>query len=142
MEKNNNQEMQAQSHEGLILSDNSVDISIEIREQITKKIEELRQKTGTKRIHAIVVKGDEFDNKPLYIGYFKRPNMLSLSLWMNMVQKDTIQANRTIAQNCFVDGDKELVDDEDLFLYGTQQKISTLMEGRNAELVKLSSAGK
>lgn len=140
MEENNSQEMQSQ--EGLILSDNSVDISVEVREQITKKIEELRQKTGMKRIQAIVVKGDEFDSKPLYIGYFKRPNMMNMSLWMNMVQKDTIQANKTIAQNCFVDGDKELVDDEDLFLYGTQQKISTLMEGRNAELVKLSSAGK
>ena len=142
MENPLNQETQQQN--GLILTDkeNPVNLSVEMREQITKKIEELRTQTGSKRIQAIVVIGDEYDDKPMYVGYFKRPNTMQFSLWMNQVQKDPVLANRTLAQNTFVGGDKEIVDDDDLFLYGAMPKISQLIEGRNADLVKLSSAAK
>ncbi len=126
----------------VILVDNAVELSIEVRDEITKKIAEIRQQTGVKRIQAIVVAGDEFDEKPLYIGYFRRPNTIHFSLWMNQAQKDPVQANKTLAQNCFLGGDKALVDDEDLFLYGTMSKIAMLVESRNADLVKLSSAAK
>ena len=140
MENPTNQETSQQSN--LILTENSVDISVEIREQITKKIEELRTRTGNKRIQAIVVIGDEYDEKPLYVAYFKRPNTMQFSLWMNQVQKDPVMANKTLAQSTFVDGDKELVDNEDLFLYGTMSKIAQIIESRNADLVKLSSAAR
>ena len=140
MENPTNQETSQQSN--LILTENSVDISVEIREQITKKIEELRTRTGNKRIQAIVVIGDEYDEKPLYVAYFKRPNTMQFSLWMNQAQKDPVMANKTLAQSTFVDGDKELVDNEDLFLYGTMSKIAQIIESRNADLVKLSSAAK
>lgn len=139
MENPTNQETQQSN---LILTDNAVEISVEVREQITKKIEELRTQTGNKRIQAIVVAGDEYDEKPLYVGYFKRPNTMQFSLWMNQAQKDPVVANKTLAQNTFVSGDKELVDNEDLFLYGTMSKIAQLIESRNADLVKLSSAAK
>lgn len=139
MENPTNQETQQSN---LILTDNAVEISVEVREQITKKIEELRTQTGNKRIKAIVVAGDEYDEKPLYVGYFKRPNTMQFSLWMNQAQKDPVVANKTLAQNTFVSGDKELVDNEDLFLYGTMSKVAQLIESRNADLVKLSSAAK
>ncbi len=139
MENPTNQETQQSN---LILTDNVVEISVEVREQITKKIEELRTQTGNKRIQAIVVAGDEYDEKPLYVGYFKRPNTMQFSLWMNQAQKDPVVANKTLAQNTFVSGDKELVDNEDLFLYGTMSKVAQLIESRNADLVKLSSAAK
>lgn len=139
MENPTNQETQQSN---LILTDNAVEISVEVREQITKKIEELRTQTGNKRIQAIVVAGDEYDEKPLYVGYFKRPNTMQFSLWMNQAQKDPVVANKTLAQSTFVSGDKELVDNEDLFLYGTMSKVAQLIESRNADLVKLSSAAK
>ena len=139
MENPTNQETQQSN---LILTDNAVEISVEVREQITKNIEELRTQTGNKRIQAIVVAGDEYDEKPLYVGYFKRPNTMQFSLWMNQAQKDPVVANKTLAQNTFVSGDKELVDNEDLFLYGTMSKVAQLIESRNADLVKLSSAAK
>lgn len=139
MKNPTNQETQQSN---LILTDNAVEISVEVREQITKKIEELRTQTGNKRIQAIVVAGDEYDEKPLYVGYFKRPNTMQFSLWMNQAQKDPVVANKTLAQNTFVSGDKELVDNEDLFLYGTMSKVAQLIESRNADLVKLSSAAK
>jgi hypothetical protein len=138
MENPANQE----TNNGLILADNKVELSVETRELITKKIEELRTKTGVKRIQAIAVAGDEYDEKPLYIGYFRRPNTMQFSLWMNQAQKDPVQANKTLAQNTFLDGDKELVDNEDLFLYGLMSRISDLIQSRNADLVKLSSAAK
>ena len=94
MENPTNQETQQSN---LILTDNAVEISVEVREQITKKIEELRTQTGNKRIQAIVVAGDEYDEKPLYVGYFKRPNTMQFSLWMNQAQKDPVVANKTLA---------------------------------------------
>lgn len=136
------EEKQVSQGQDIILIDNAVNVSVEVREQIAKKIGEIRQRTGKKRIQAIVVNGDEFDDKPLYIGYFCRPNTMQFSLWMNQIQKDAVVANRTLAQNCFVDGDKELVDDDDLFLFGIFNKITMLVESRNADLVKLSSAAK
>lgn len=136
------EEVKKEQSAGLVLSDNEVGISVEMREVITKKIEELRQSTGNKRIQAIVIVGDEYDEKPMYVGYFKRPNTMQFSLWMNQAQKDPVVANKTLAQSCFISGDKEMVDDDDLFLYGTMPKIAMLIESRNADLVKLSSAAK
>ena len=41
-----------------------------------------------------------------------------------------------LAQNCFVDGDRELLNDDDLFLYGLMNQLTVLIDNRHAELVK------
>lgn len=119
---------------GMVFSD--VTVPVEIRENINKKVMELKQKHGVKKVYVIVVEGDEDDDKPLYIGYFRRPNLMYFSQYMNFVQKDLVQANKMLATNIFLDGDKELVDDDDLFLYGTMQQLSHVIDSRNADLVK------
>ena len=55
---------------------------------------------------------------------------------MNFVQKDLVQANKMLATNVFLAGDRELVDDDELFLYGTMQQLSHLIDSRNADMVK------
>lgn len=117
-------------------------VPAELRAKIENHIKELIAKTGQKRIFAFVVKGDEFDDKEFYIGYFRRPNMMEYSQYMNFWQKDPIQANYTVAQSVFIEGDREMVDDQDIFLYGTMARIIELMNGREAELVKTSRATK
>ena len=101
----------------------------------------IREQTKEKRIFPIVVKGDDYDDKPWYIGYFKRPGIGAYSMFMNKVQSDSIQASQMLAQNCFIDGDKEMLDG-DLFIFGTMNQLTVLVENRHAVLVKVSSAGK
>lgn len=49
---------------------------------------------------------------------------------------------RTLAKECFLDGDKELVDDDSLFLFGLMGQLAQVIEMRNGKLVNLSKTGK
>lgn len=115
---------------------NEVNIPIEIREEINKKAEALKKEHKLKKIFVIIVGGEDGDDKPFYIAYMRRPGLAHFSQYMNFVQKDLVQANKMLASNVFLAGDKELIDDDDLFLYGTMQKLSNLIDSRSADMVK------
>lgn len=114
-----------------------LDLPVEIREEIIKKAKELKAQYKLRKIFIAVVQGEEDDDKPFYIAYFRRPGLMHFSQYMNFVQKDLVQANKMLAQNVFLAGDKELVDDEDLFIYGTMGQLSHIIDSRNADLVKV-----
>lgn len=114
-----------------------VEITPEMREQIEAKIKAIKAEKNLKKVYAIVVQGDDGDDKPFYIGYFKRPSFSGFSMWANQIQKDSIVANKLLAEHCFVGGDTEVYKDDDLFCFGTMQHITDLVESRKAELVKL-----
>lgn len=115
---------------------NDVNVPIEVREEIVKKAEELKTQHNLRKIFIVVVEGEEGDDKPLYIAYLRRPNLVHFSQYMSFVQKDLVQANKMLATNVFLAGDKELVDDDELFLYGTMQQLAHLIDSRNADMVK------
>lgn len=115
---------------------NDVNVPIEVREEIVNKAEELKAQHKLRKIFIIVVEGEEGDDKPLYIAYLRRPSLMHFSQYMNFVQKDLVQANKMLATNVFLAGDRELVDDDELFLYGTMQQLSHLIDSRNADMVK------
>lgn len=115
---------------------NDVNVPIEVREEIVKKAEELKAQHKLRKIFIIVVEGEEGDDKPLYIAYLRRPSLMHFSQYMNFVQKDLVQANKMLATNVFLAGDRELVDDDELFLYGTMQQLNHLIDSRNADMVK------
>ena len=133
-EKTNPAEEQAQIATEVFASE--VNIPLEVREEINAKAEELKKKSGLKKVFVIVVNGDESDQKPLYIGYFRRPNLMEFSRYMSFVQKDIVQANKMLAGDTWRAGDKELVDDDELFLYGTMQQLGSLIDSRNAAMLK------
>ncbi len=114
----------------------SGEITLAMREQIAEKKNQL-QKTHKRRVFVIAVKGWESDEKPLYIAYFVQPNLMQFSQYMSFMQKDIVQANQMLARNVFVDGDKELIDNEDLFLYGLMPQLSSIIDSRDGELVNL-----
>ena len=62
--------------------------------------------------------------------------MMHFSQYMSFVQKDPVQANFMLAKNVFLDGDRELIDDEDMFLYGTMQQLGSIIDSRNSDIVK------
>ena len=116
-------------------AENLMIIPIELRDNIKAKKAEIRQKTGKKRIFPIVVKGWEDDEKPYYIAYLAQPNLAQFSQYMSFIQKDIVQANKMLANNIFIEGDRELVDDDDLFLYGLMPQLSKIIDSRQGELV-------
>lgn len=136
MEVMTNQETQ-QTDGAVVLNNSALDIPVAVREQITLKTSELKTRFNVKKVFVIIVEGDtEVGEKPYYIAYMRRPNMMQFSQYMTFVQKDLVQANKMLAQNIFLDGDKELVDDEELFLYGTMTQLNHVIDSRNSDIVK------
>ncbi len=113
-----------------------INLPIEVQEEIIKKAESVKAQNKLRKVFVIIVEGEDGDSKPYYIGYFRRPSFMQFSQWMTFTSKDMIQANLTLARNIFIEGDREMIDDEELFLYGTMNQLSKLLESRNADIVK------
>lgn len=126
--------------------ENEVDelmLSDELVQTIHSKVSELlAANPKLKRLYPIYVEGDECDGKEYYVGYFKQPSFTAFSKYMSLSQKDQVGAMRELAKDCFVEGDKELVTDESLFIYGLMPHLVRLIEVRKGKLVNLSKAGK
>ena len=95
-----------------------------------------------KRIYPIVVFGDEYDDKDVYIAYFREPDFIAFSKFVQLQKKDEIAAVRSLAHDTFIQGDKELVDDDSLFLYGLSTKLVNIIGSRQAKVANFSIAGK
>lgn len=112
-------------------------------EDIKKKVAELKAADPKlKMVFPVVVEGTEFDEKEHYIGYFRQPSFPVFSKYLSAAQKDSAVAMRVLATDCFLAGDKELIDDDSLFLFGLMGQMSKIIEMRNGRLVNLSKAGK
>lgn len=121
----------------VVLNNSSLSLPIEYRTQIANKIAELKAKFSVKKVFVVIVQGNAEDGeKPYYIAYLRRPNLMQFSQYMTFVQKDLVQANQMLARNIFLDGDKELIDDEELFLYGTMNQLNHVIDARNSDIVK------
>ena len=112
------------------------EITLQMRQMIAEKKASL-QKLHKRRVFVVAIKGWDSDEKPLYIAYLVQPNLMQFSQYMSFIQKDVVQANQMLARNVFVDGDKELIDNEDLFLYGLMPQLSKIVDSRDGELVNL-----
>lgn len=121
----------------VVLNNLTLDVPVEVREQIAQKIKELKASNNVKKVFTVIVQGEtDSDEKPFYIAYFRRPNLMEFSQYMSFVQKDITQASKTLAQNTIIGGDHELVDDDELFLYGTMQQLGHIIDSRNSDIVK------
>lgn len=122
----------------------SKELSLAQEEAIKKKLESLKKENPkeNKRIRPIVVFGDEFDDKEFYVGYFREPNFAAFSKFVQLQKKDDVAALRALAKDTFVDGDKEMIDDDSLFLYGLSPELGKILEARQTKVVNFSTAGK
>lgn len=107
------------------------------KEAIKQKAKELAKENGVKRVFPIVVYGDETDEKPVYVAYFKRPENDVYSRFMSLVQDDQVRASLILAQSTIVGGDAELVNDSELFNFGTMNQLTPIVQSRGGEVVKL-----
>lgn len=112
------------------------ELTLEQESQIKKKAKEIKEKNpNIQKVIPIVIFGDDGDEKPLYVGYFKKPDIVSFSKCMSLVKKDEVKAMRALAKDCFVEGDTEMVDNDNLFLFGTMNQLSVLLETRSGKIV-------
>ena len=128
-----------------VIVEESVDtLEPELLASIEKKAKELKEKNPDKKIiFPIVVDGNvEFGEKEHYVGYFCQPSFKTFSKYLTAAQNNQAVAMRVLAKDCFVDGDRELVDDDSLFLFGLMGQLSKIIEMRHGRLVNLSKPGK
>lgn len=114
----------------------------ELQKTVDAKAAKLKAEKGIRVIYPLVVEGQEYDEKDVYIGYFQQPNFKVFSKYLTTSQSNNALAMRNLAKDCFVDGDKELIDDDSLFLFGLMGQLSQIIEMRNGTLVNLSNPGK
>lgn len=110
--------------------------------QIQKKVADLKANNPKVRIFPLMVEGEPDDEKEVYIGYFCQPSFVTFSKYMTFAQKDQASAMRQLARDCFVDGDRELIDDDSLFLFGLMGQLQHIIQMRGGRVINLSKPGK
>lgn len=130
--------------ENTIIEETEEIVDTELLASIEKKVKELKtQNPDKKMIFPIVVDGNvDFGEKEHYVGYFCQPSFKTFSKYLSAAQNNQAVAMRVLAKDCFLDGDKELVDDDSLFLFGLMGQLSKIIEMRHGRLVNLSKPGK
>lgn len=113
-----------------------------LQTEVDKKAAEIKEEQKLKVVFPLVVEGQEFDEKRVYIGYFRQPSFKAFSKYLIASQSNQALAMRTLATDCFVGGDKELIDDDSLFLFGLMGQLGQIIQMRNGTLVNLSKPGK
>lgn len=130
--------------ENMIVEESVETLEPELLASIEKKTKELKEKNPDKKIiFPIVIDGNvEFGEKEHYVGYFCQPSFKTFSKYLTAAQNNQAVAMRVLAKDCFVDGDRDLVDDDSLFLFGLMGQLSKIIEMRHGRLVNLSKPGK
>ena len=123
--------------------DNSVyehlGITEDVLAEIKKTVKDLKTKNdGVKVILPLAVKGRKnFGEKELYVGYFCQPSFKNFSKYLVGSTQNQAGAMRQLARDCFLGGDKELIDDDSLFLFGLMGQLAQIIEMRSGALVNL-----
>ena len=105
-------------------------LTLEQLSAIREKAAALKSEKKLRKICPMVVFGDkECEEKEFYVAYMAEPTFPQFS------KKDEVTAMRTLARDCFIDGDKELVDNDSLFLFGLMGQLSELIQTRQSILV-------
>lgn len=111
-------------------------LTLEQESQIKEKAAALKADKKLRKVHAMVVFGDtECGEKEFYVAYMGEPTFPQFSKFMAASKKDEVNAMRQLARDCFIDGDKELVDNESLFLFGLMGQLSEIISTRQSRLV-------
>lgn len=111
-------------------------LTLEQEAQIKEKATALKAEKKTRKVYPMVVFGDtDCGEKEFYVAYMGEPTFPQFSKFMAASKKDEVNAMRQLARDCFLDGDKELVDNESLFLFGLMSQLSEIITTRQSLLV-------
>lgn len=84
---------------------------------INKRCEELKEEHDIDDVFVFVDSKIRRGKKERMIGYFKSPQTTKeISVYLYNANSDPVEANRSLAKSCFLDGDKDLVDVEKYYI--------------------------
>ena len=86
--------------------------------EIKEKAQKIKEEKKLRKIYPMVVFGKAGDEKEGYVAYMSEPTFPQFSKFMAASKKDEVMAMRTLAKDCFIDGDRQLVDNDSMFLFG------------------------
>lgn len=113
-------------------------LTIEQETEIREKALKIKADKKLRKVFPIVVFGEEsVDEKEIFIAFLGEPSFPQFSKFMTASKKDEVTAMRTLAKDCFIEGDKELVDNDSLFLFGLMGQLSEIISTRQSALVNL-----
>jgi len=106
--------------------------------EIKEHAQKLKGEKGLRKIYPMIVFGDKScGEKEYYIAYMGEPNFPQFSKFMTASKKDEVMAMRQLAKDCFIEGDKDLVDKDSLFLFGLMGQLSEIISTRQSLIVNL-----
>lgn len=111
-------------------------LTLEQESTIKEKALQIKGEKKLRKIYPMVVFGDATcDEKEFYVAYMAEPSFPQFSKFMTASKKDEVTAMRALAKDCFIEGDRELVDNESLFLFGLMGQLSEIITTRQSTLV-------
>lgn len=73
----------------------------------------LKEEKKLRKVFPMVVFGDETSGeKEFYVAYMDEPSFPQFSKFLAASKKDEATAMKTLAKDCFLEGDKELIDND------------------------------
>ncbi len=113
-------------------------LSLKVESEIKERAKALKTEKKVRKVYPMVVWGDtDSGEKEHYVAYMGEPSFPQFSKFMAASKKDEVTAMRTLAKDCFLDGDRELVDNESLFLFGLMGQLAEIIQTRQTTLVGL-----
>lgn len=111
-------------------------LTLEQETEIREKALKLKSEKKIRKIFPMAVFGDtDSGEKEVYVAYMAEPTFTQFSKFMAASKRDEVSAMRTLAKDCYIDGDKELIDNESLFLFGLMTQLSEIISTRQSCLV-------
>lgn len=113
-------------------------LTLKAEGEIKKKALELKEVKKLRKVYPMVVFGDiDSGEKEYYVAYLAEPTFPQFSKFMSASKRDEVQAMRTLAKDCFLEGDKEMIDSDSIFLFGLMGQLSEIISPRQSTLVNL-----
>lgn len=111
-------------------------LTLKQESEIKEKARILKTEKKLRKVYPMVVFGDtDSGEKEYYIAYMGEPTFPQFSKFMAASKKDEVMAMRTLAKDCFLDGDKDLIDNDSLFLFGLMGQLAEIIQTRQSALV-------
>lgn len=115
-----------------------MNLNLEQTTEIKKCAQKIKEDKKLRKIFPMVVFGDETTGeKNFYVAYLAEPTFPQFSKFLSASKKDEALAMRTLAKDCFVGGDIELVDNDSLFLFGLMGQLSEIISTRQSTIINL-----
>lgn len=113
-------------------------LTLQQEAEIKKNANRIKEEKKQRKVYPMVVFGDaSVGEKEYYVAYLGEPTFPQFSKFMLASKKDEVMAMKSLAKDCFIDGDKELVDNDSLFLFGLMGQLSEIITTRQSLLVNL-----